>query len=155
MDSYTGSNGRMNAADFLERQDFKFNASCICKDERDAGSLLYSGSLINPTEDRKFDWAQNQISTPGILGFFNAHRAQVVMTGSFIVANEKHGSMVGRAEMAFRGEIDEERSDQLLMGGRVPEWNATLGFVRDSVGGAKQFYFTLAFDILDGAEYIN
>jgi hypothetical protein len=44
--------------------------------------------------------------------------------------------MVGGAEVMFTGRIDAERSDELLLGRRVPEWNATLGFgERDGVAG--------------------
>ncbi|KLJ11580.1 hypothetical protein EMPG_13249 [Blastomyces silverae] len=129
--------GNMNAIDFLQTQVFKFNASGICSGGSDIDDLLYDGSLLSPTRNGHDDWAGDPIPTPRISGSFNTRVAQVTMSGLFMVGNGNRGSMVGRAEMIFRGEIDEERSDQLLLGKSVPEWNATLGFVRGSVGGAK------------------
>ncbi|OJD14950.1 hypothetical protein AJ78_04765 [Emergomyces pasteurianus Ep9510] len=128
--------GRMNVADFLRNQEFKFNASGIC-DERDEDRLLFSGALHGPNRDEKYDWAENPIPVPRVSGYFSTRTAHVSMSGLFIVSNEKLDSVVGRARMVFHGEIDNERSDQLFMDRPVPEWNATLGFARGSVGGAK------------------
>ncbi|PGH04575.1 hypothetical protein GX51_03408 [Blastomyces parvus] len=129
--------GEMNTIDFYRPQLFNFNASGICSDGPD---VLYRCSLLPTSIIREVDWADNPIPAPRISGSFNTRVAQVTMSGLFnsiIVSNEKAVSMAGRAEMVFRGEIDEERSDQLFLGRPVPEWNATLGFVRGSVGGAK------------------
>ncbi|PGH34973.1 hypothetical protein GX50_02213 [[Emmonsia] crescens] len=128
--------GRMNAVDFLRDQSFKFNASGICN-ERDEKRLLFSGSLLSPRETEEHDWAGSPIPAPRISGYFNTRTAHVAMSGLFRAGNGQRGTIVGRAEMVFHGEIDAERSDQLFMGRAVPEWNATLGFARGSVGGGK------------------
>ncbi|OAX85513.1 hypothetical protein ACJ72_00102 [Emergomyces africanus] len=128
--------GRMNSVDFLLSQNFNFNASDVCK-ERDKERLLFSGSLVSTGSREKYDWTKNPVPAPRISGSFGTRTAHVSMSGYFIVSNDKFDAIVGRADMVFYGVIDEERSDQLFMDRPVPEWNATLGFARGSVGGAN------------------
>jgi hypothetical protein len=76
-----------------------------------------------------YDWVTRElISLPLLSGSFDGETAQVQLSGAFSARRQGGNEIVGWAELAFSGRIDAERSDELLLGREVPEWNATLGF---------------------------
>lgn len=127
---------------FLRHQDFKFNASGLC-DGGPERELLFSGSLLAPDPRIEYDWTKNPIAVPTIWGSFNKEQASLVISGLFRAVSQST-EMVGEIRMSFDGTIDEERSDQLFMNRKTPEWNATLGFDVGAVGGAESAAATFA-----------
>jgi hypothetical protein len=121
----------------IQSQDLKFNLSSTCGDEsgarsRDEDEYLFEGGLVTPDwyEWLWEDWA-NSVSWPTLKAEFDNTTASVEVEGLFRIHTTKT-ALVGRLRISFRGDVDEQRSDELLTGGERPEWNATLGFSEES-----------------------
>lgn len=121
---------------FLGYQQFKYNVSGLC-DGGPGQALLFSGAFLAPDSRVEYDWTDNPIPVPTIRGSFNENQASVEMSGLFRAASSTT-EMVGEIRMSFEGLVDKERSDQLFMRKKQPEWNATLGFEVGAVGDAEE-----------------
>jgi hypothetical protein len=93
--------------------------------------------LLSPDERIQYDWTENPIPVPTIRGGFTEHQAWVEVSGLF-EARSRDTDLVGEIRFRFDGLVDSDRSDQLFMGRKTPEWNATMGFAVGSVGGAGE-----------------
>ncbi|KAL2786767.1 hypothetical protein BJX66DRAFT_312186 [Aspergillus keveii] len=124
--------GEANTNDTLWDQTFVFNVTDTCKPLSSLDELLYSGNFLRPDDmdsDLVYDWVTRELrSLPSVYGSFDGETAQVQLSGAFSAHPRGGNEIVGRAELVFSGRIDAERSDELLLGRTVPEWNATLGF---------------------------
>ncbi|KAJ5807900.1 hypothetical protein N7474_009169 [Penicillium riverlandense] len=124
--------GRMSTY-FLRLFDFKFNVSGIC-DTPSEDQQFFSGNYITEEQNEENHYFTHPISAARISGSFNQRNAWVETAGHF-AANNRVTQLIGGLTILFEGQLDEERSDELLLGRKKPEWNATLGFEIGSVGG--------------------
>ncbi|KAB8075237.1 hypothetical protein BDV29DRAFT_155847 [Aspergillus leporis] len=122
----------------LRWENFKFNVSGYCDPNKGSDeSRLFTGNLLSPDERIQYDWTENPIPVPTIRGGFTEHQAWVEVSGLF-EARSRDTDLVGEIRFRFDGLVDSDRSDQLFMGRKTPEWNATMGFAVGSVGGAGE-----------------
>lgn len=95
---------------------------------------LFEGKLLKPGED-DFDTAQwtKSVPTPTIDVVFDANSTTVRTTGPFLMANSGlsypyNSELVGELQVEFRGVVDAQRSDGLVLGQRTPVWTPSLAF---------------------------
>ncbi|KAL4877434.1 hypothetical protein BJY04DRAFT_222182 [Aspergillus karnatakaensis] len=139
-----GFSGRASTNGSNWEHEFVFNVTDVC--DSSSTDMLYNANFLLPDDiegsrDLVYDWVTDDLMTlPSVSGEFNEEAAVVRFAGTFTAYITRGSSRIsGRAELTFRGTIDAERSDGLLLGGRLPEWNATLGFgERDGVAGLGQ-----------------
>ncbi|SPO03732.1 uncharacterized protein DNG_06415 [Cephalotrichum gorgonifer] len=125
--------------DNLMPTELNFNFTDQCKGDsvvplRDIDYYLFAGGLITPTpQDLDFysRWADD-IPQPTIEVYFSETDCRITIRGLFSV-RAKDTELVGEITISFEGAADKLRSDQLLLGLEIPEWNNTLGFSVDSV----------------------
>ncbi|OOO04682.1 hypothetical protein AFCA_002814 [Aspergillus flavus] len=114
------------STEFMRQLDIPFNASGICTPTSSKEDLLFKGTYMVPDSEAHLEWMRD-LSVPTIRGYFNLGRAYISISG-YLRAISEETELVGKAEVVFQGQIDNARSDQLLLGKKRPEWNATLGF---------------------------
>jgi hypothetical protein len=127
----------------VQSQDLKLNLTHACGDEsgastRDEDEYLFDGGLVTPNWN-DFAWESwaDSVPWPSLDAEFDNNKASIDIGGLFSL-HTANTAIVGRITIAFQGNLDELRSDELLTGGDRPEWNATLGFygegLDDNVG---------------------
>jgi hypothetical protein len=134
--------GKANTNDTLWDQTSVFNVTDTCTPLSSLDGMLYTGNFLRPDDmdsELVYDWVTRELrSLPALSGSFDGETAWVQLSGAFSAHRRGGNEIVGRAELVFSGRIDAERSDGLLLGREVPEWNATLGFGdRDGVAGLQ------------------
>lgn len=117
----------------VQVQDLKLNLTNACGDESGAGTrdedeYLFDGGLMTPNWN-DFTWESwvDSVPWPSLEAEFDNDKASIEIGGLFSLKTAST-AIVGRITIAFQGNLDELRSDELLTGGDRPEWNATLGF---------------------------
>lgn len=125
------------ANDSILAQDWRFNVTEKCqstaKDE-----LLFAGRFLYPGDEPYHDWVPDSIPPVTIAGAFNDLTASIYIDGLFegLGVNTELG---GALSIRFSGQVDEDRSDRLLLDGREPAWEPVLGFreqdANDDSGG--------------------
>lgn len=114
------------ANDSLLAQDWRFNLTDKCqstaKDE-----LLFSGRFLYPADEPYHDWVDDSIPPVTIAGEFHDLTAAIYIDGLFegLGVNTK---LAGALRIRFSGQVDNDRSDRLLLDGREPAWEPVLGF---------------------------
>ncbi|KAK3898046.1 hypothetical protein C8A05DRAFT_19299 [Staphylotrichum tortipilum] len=130
------------ADDFLR---FNFSQRCLPPTGRSSipsdlsNRYLFSGGLLQPGWDDADDarkWA-GTFPTPAIEVVFGAGEATVEVTGLFDIGSSGSGSssLVGGLSASFRGAVDGNRSDELVLGKRGPVWTHSLGFRGQPLAG--------------------
>jgi len=110
----------------LLAQDWRFNLTDKCqstvKDE-----LLFLGHFLYPADKPHYDWVDDSIPPVTIAGEFNDLTAAIYIDGLFegLGVNTK---LAGALRIRFLGQVDNDRSDRLLLDGREPAWEPVLGF---------------------------
>lgn len=94
--------------------------------------VWWGGGLLNAESGER--WVEpSRASDPSISGRFDDRTASFELEGIFFIntdsgAPEDVVELSGKLIMEFEGKIDEDRSDRLVGGDDVPEWEATVGF---------------------------
>lgn len=120
----------MNTAN---EQELYFNLTQQCEDRtssaNDEEDFLFEGGIIMPPDEQgghDTEWS-DVLPVPTMSIDFNQDRASLSMQGLFRVLSG-NTELVGRLSLNFHGKVDEDRSDELVIGAAAPEWNPTLGF---------------------------
>lgn len=124
------------ANDSILSQAWKFNVTGNC-DSSSSEDLLFSGSLLFPGDGHDHEWADSTIPTT-IAGEFDDQTASIYIDGLF-EALGVNTELAGELSIRFSGQIDEDRSDRLILDSGSPEWEPLLGFREEDDTSAAAF----------------
>ncbi len=164
LNSYTIT-GTHSTDHFAADELLRFNLTQKCRPPSGRSSIpenledeyLFTGHLLQPGWDDYDDtvkWA-GTFPTPAITVVLDANSTTVRINALFSMGSAKAGDgneLVGVLVVDFQGDVDKNRSDELVLGQRTPVWTPTLGFhgqpLADANTGARQGVGHWVFSIL-------